>query len=72
MYHLFAGVNYYPNGGPGDFIQSFESVEAATEHYEKNYKEHGWDWCNITDTTMKIKAETYNKFGATVDWDNHA
>lgn len=35
-YLLFAGQDYYPDG-PGNFIWSFTSREAAQDH---------WDWMN--------------------------
>lgn len=29
MFHLFAGNNYYPDSGLGDYVQSFEEEDEA-------------------------------------------
>lgn len=52
-YILFAGHNYYPEGGFDDFHGSFETIEAAKEWLGLNpnkisnqYIDH---WCHIVD-----------------------
>lgn len=54
-YLLFAGDNYYPSGGWGDFVDGFDSVEqAALKLAERSY-----DWFQIVDaTTGEIVAGT--------------
>ena len=46
---LFAGDDYYPEGGAYDFKGSFETVELALEAH--NPKEHRYEggWANIFD-----------------------
>lgn len=47
QYLLFAGDNYYPSGGWGDFIKSFESLEDAKEvgaKYSGNFT-----WWHVVD-----------------------
>lgn len=34
---LFAGENCYPNGGMGDFVDSFDTLEGAKQHLAKQY-----------------------------------
>lgn len=56
-FFLFAGASYYPGGGMRDFIDSFETLEAADEYVKENnhdrdsYSYHGrkWDWYHICD-----------------------
>lgn len=52
---LFAGNDYYPDGGAYDFKGSFKTVSAALK--EHNPKQHNYDggWANIFDLeTEKI------------------
>jgi len=66
MFLLFAGDNYYPSGGWGDFIQEFETLEGAKEWYKTNQRRaqeqrnepwyagreqlHHYDWGQIVNT----------------------
>lgn len=43
-YHLFAGANYYPNGGMYDYVGTFDTLEAAKEAAESG---EYTDWANI-------------------------
>ena len=44
-YLLFAGAEFYPDGGAEDFIGCFESIAAAMDSFDKNL----FDWGNIFD-----------------------
>jgi hypothetical protein len=70
-YALFAGNNYYPDGGADDFVAYFDSHTSAIAHAEALEKEwedykhdytlptpkHQTDWWHVTETTsMKIVA----------------
>jgi viroplasmin and RNaseH domain-containing protein len=45
---LFAGYDYYPAGGWGDFKGSFDSKEEAEEFLSQS--EENYDWDQIIDT----------------------
>lgn len=44
---LFAGADYYPQGGWSDLIQTFNSKEEALEYYATTT----YDWFHIIDFT---------------------
>lgn len=44
QYALFAGDNYYPMGGMGDFVGSFNTIEEALIAID------GKDWWHVIDT----------------------
>jgi len=46
-YLVFAYDNYYPAGGWGDFMGSFDTIEEAITKLEKHY----YDNCDVIDTT---------------------
>jgi hypothetical protein len=60
-YLLWAGDNYYPTAGLGDYVGSFDTIEEAkaegTRTYETglaNYPQRVYDWYEIVDyATMK-------------------
>lgn len=43
-YLTFGGSNYYPCGGMGDFIESFDNLEDAKQSVLNIF-----DWCQILD-----------------------
>lgn len=56
-YLLFAGRRYYPVGGWGDFIDSFDTEEDAAEHVRAANKQAARDgklrpfeWHEVVDT----------------------
>lgn len=44
---LFAGNVYYPNGGWGDFVASFDSLQEA-----KDAAPRDTDWFQVVDTAL--------------------
>jgi hypothetical protein len=57
-YMLFAGDWYYPSGGVGDFVNSFDSVEAAERYYDLHYHIQEYTWGHIANAkTLKIIKE---------------
>lgn len=46
MYILFAGDQYYPQGGMHDFVGSYATVKEA----EAAVKEYTCDWWHVVDT----------------------
>jgi len=63
---LFGGYNYYPRGGMNDYIESFETREAAEDYVKENnytrdtYSYHGrtWDWHHIVDIRQWMNDNT--------------
>jgi hypothetical protein len=69
-YALFAGGNYYPNGGAGDFVAYFETHQKAVDagqQLEKNWDDYlenkvsrptrECDWWHVASAaTMEIVA----------------
>jgi hypothetical protein len=68
-YALFAGENYYPSGGAGDFVGYFDSHQLAIDHaeqleeewrayqYDKKPPKHSTDWWHVAETaTMEVVA----------------
>jgi hypothetical protein len=51
-YLVFAGVNYYPSGGWGDFHGDFDSIEEgeASLRLLNNGRYRKWEWMQILDT----------------------
>lgn len=47
-YWIFAGDNYYPNGGIGDFMRSFDDVDETIAFLKNNTVRY--DWAHIVDT----------------------
>ena len=47
-YLLFAGEQYYPDGGWHDFIGSYETVQQA----QGKARADGYDWWHIVDTEI--------------------
>ena len=48
-YILFAGKNYYPNGGMHDFVDSFDTATEAAKKYN-NGADRIYQWYHIYDT----------------------
>lgn len=48
-YLLFAGVQYYPQGGTEDFCGDFDSIDAAKQWFEQNHRSQGLDWADVMD-----------------------
>ena len=46
---LFAGSNYYPEGGAYDFKGSFDTVELAVKAHDPNEQKLDGGWANIFD-----------------------
>ena len=46
-YILFAGNNYYPNGGAEDIIGTFSSMEEAKEGYIEASMRSPYEWMHI-------------------------
>jgi hypothetical protein len=59
-YALFAGMQYEPRGGWGDYIDSFDTKEEAVGHYASVLSDQGWcDWFQVVDlTTGTIMGES--------------
>ena len=48
-YLLFAGEDFYPEGGFDDFINTFDSIEDAKEFVDANRGED-YKWAHIVDS----------------------
>lgn len=48
-YFLFAGINYYPQGGAEDFRGEFDSADDAKKSIAKEIDEKHIEWAHITD-----------------------
>lgn len=52
MYHLFAGSNYYPQAGVGDYVNAFEELEDAEkfgiEKVQQSFYSDDW-WIVLTE-----------------------
>lgn len=46
---LFAGATFYPSGGWGDYINSFDSVESAREYALRLYDPYLIDWAHVVE-----------------------
>lgn len=51
-FHLFAGDYYYPSAGLGDYVNSFDSEEAAMDHVNVGQSREypgsfSWDWWSV-------------------------
>lgn len=58
-YFLFAGENYYPSGGFGDFRKDADNIEELKEVFFNEFK---WcDWCHILDTQTGLIVDTFPK-----------
>lgn len=57
-YLLFMGENYYPEGGSGDFVGFYQSVDEAVRTVMPSDK----DWAEICDENMEPVAGFY-KYG---------
>jgi len=56
MYHVFAGLDYYPDGGAHDYQLSAVTKEEALEAIARKAIRSSWDWWHITDEDMLIQA----------------
>ena len=52
MYYVFAGDNYYPCGGAGDFQFKSEHLEACRAWVIEQARLY--DWWEITDDSMAV------------------
>lgn len=50
-YHLFSGLQYYPNGGAADYVKSSDSLEELQTEETYEDEKH---WAHITDENFKI------------------
>ena len=56
MFLLFAGDNYYPEGGWHDFQGAFASIEDAEEYFRHfRTQECRFDWGHIVAGTQIVK-----------------
>jgi hypothetical protein len=72
-YILFAGNNYYPEGGWNDFAGMFETIEAAKKRGTEllNRKrvfasDSNWDWAHIVDVKKYVVIAYCNE---RVEWE---
>lgn len=60
-YLLFAGDDYYPDGGARDLIGAYDSIEAAVDaHDPKKFKYHG-GWANILCVDALVIVGCFNR-----------
>ena len=59
-YLAFYGNDYYAEGGMGDFLSDFDTIDEAKEVIEKEHLrcrkddiEWEWAWCHIWDTDKR-------------------
>lgn len=53
-YLLFAGHNYYPNGGWSDFVCSFDSIEECQKHFDTDDSLYPFEWAQIVDVAEEV------------------
>ena len=60
-YLLFAGMDYYANGGWWDYKGMFDSVHLAKEHFKtlKNYDHDTLDWAHIVSSSDNSMVTEY-------------
>ena len=49
--HVFAGEQYYPSGGSGDHVNSFDSAAEAVEWIEQEAIRSHYDWWEVCEAT---------------------
>lgn len=49
-YLVLAGYHYYPSGGWGDFVDSFETIDEAEAHAKKEAPRRERHWWHIVDS----------------------
>jgi hypothetical protein len=42
MFFLFAGMSYYPEGGMGDYVGTYATLEEAQAAYWSNGSDYQW------------------------------
>ncbi len=52
QYLLFVGIDYYPNGGWGDFFGDFDSSQSALDELKKG--KYSGDWFHIVDSVEGV------------------
>lgn len=58
-YHVFAGDNYYPSAGKGDYKASFSEYDEAKEYIEESVL-NNFDWvCILWDDGYKLHEAGY-------------
>ena len=74
-FYLFAGENYYPDGGAEDFIGVFENFESAEKTLFNTFSVKRWggdydlEWAHIADSRHRIiKKYKRDPFGALSGW----
>lgn len=58
---VFAGSNFYPNGGWSDYKGDFDSIENALRYLVKSHSE--WEWYQIVNSETKEIIEATDKDG---------
>lgn len=53
---LFAGEDYYPQGGANDLIGAFDSVDEAKAAHDPNKFNYDGGWANILDVGTLVIA----------------
>lgn len=61
---VFAGDNYYPAGGWGDYVDSYESAEEAHMAAAKQ----GYDWSHVVDLELGEEVDSEGK-PITYEWE---
>lgn len=65
-YLLFAGMNYYPSGGMGDFQGDFDSVDEAIDFFHKRNegsKNWGWEWYSVVQHSDLNEVDSWESLG---------
>lgn len=47
QYLLFAGKDYFPEGGCSDFVGAFDSIDEAVKAHDPHLYEYSGGWANI-------------------------
>ena len=66
---LFANITYYAHGGWNDFIDSFDTIDAATKHALGYVDRRNLDWWHVVDITTGQKVAISSGAYGSVDED---
>lgn len=58
MFLVFAGEEYYPCGGWGDFVGSYPTLHEAKEAAAKRYTTSSTGWWHIVDLNVMAEVES--------------
>lgn len=67
-YALFSFPRYYPCGGWGDFVEAFESVDAAKSHLKKGEGENA-EIVDLLEFKVVSRGRGIGRYYDDIEWD---